>query len=375
MMMDEQPTTPSRKRNVILLFIIGIFFITSLITFGTGYFGEQIYSDDQRVIVTVINEFTGSYTAAPLLVILFFINRSVPINRNRLGLKLLFYAAVFVLLGIAHTTLMTLSRNIIYPLVGGIGQYYPGELFYRYAFEGTKQIQSYCFVTGVFEWIRYYRTSQNEKLLKVELERKLAQTRLDALKQQLNPHFLFNSLNLISVKAYEDPATADQLITKLSDLLRTSLELGKGQTIRLREELQFIGDYVDIMLARFEKRIRFTVEQDEPLDDALVPSLILQPAVENAIKHGLDDSERPIDISIRASRQENRLTLTVTNTILNPEQAASPFSTGLGLQGVRERLDTLYPETNHLSCGKDGNGNYRFEITIPLTQDREDTAL
>ena len=373
-MIDEQSTTPLWKKNFVWLFIIGVFFITSLITFGTGYFGEQIYRDDQRVILTVVNEFTGSYTAAPLLVILFFINRSVPINRNKLGLKLLFYATVFVLMGITHTTLMTLTRNMIYPWIEGLGDYHPGDLFHRYAFEMTKQIQSYCFVTGVFEWIRYYRNSQKEKLLKAELERALAQTRLDALKQQLNPHFLFNSLNLISVKAYEDPATADQLITKLSDLLRMSLELGKGQTIRLREELQFIGDYVDIMLARFEKRIRFSVEQEESLDDAMVPSLILQPAVENAIKHGLDDSDRAIDISIHISGQEGKLNLAVMNSILNPEQTASPFSTGLGIKSVRERLNTLYPNQYDLTYGMMGDGRFRFRITIPLRRSREATA-
>jgi two-component system, LytTR family, sensor kinase len=364
--MHEQPRVHCAKRNYVWLFVIVSFVIISLITFATAYFGQQMYRNNQRVLRTLIDEFTGSYTTVPLLIILYFINRRIPINRKRLALKLLFYALLFLALGIAHTTLMTITRNFIYSWMKDFGQYNMGNPFDRYAFEMTKQIKAFFFVTGLFEWLRYYRTSQQEKLLKAELERKLVQTRLDALKQQLNPHFLFNTLNLISVKAYEDPSMADLLITQLSDLLRMSLELGKGQTIPLKQELQFTRDYVHIMLARFEKRISFSIEQDENSNDVLVPSLILQPTVENAIKHGLDDSNLPIEIRIRVNIEVDKLKLNITNSILNPQQTASPFSTGLGIRNIQERLETLYPNQHQLLYGKTDTEHFRFAITLPL---------
>jgi len=181
------------------------------------------------------------------------------------------------------------------------------------------------------------------------LEMQLVQARLDALVGQLQPHFLFNTLHTISAFVLEDPKQANRMITRLSELLRQSFNRERGPLVTLEEELELLDHYVAIQEARFGDRLRVTFRVDPRAASAAVPTLLLQPLVENAIRHGVVPSGNVAEISIAAVREGERLHLEVRDN--GPGLNGSSGGGGLGLANTRARLQELY-----------GPG-HRFELT------------
>src|SRR5205823_1463123 len=161
------------------------------------------------------------------------------------------------------------------------------------------------------------------------------------LAMQLQPHFLFNTLNTIAELVHDDPDVADDMITGLSDLLRKTLELGPAQEIPLQAELDLLGRYLDIQRARFGDRLRVAVAADAEARAAAVPVLLLQPLVENAIRHGLAEHVASGQIAIAARRDGDRLVITVTDDGPGPAADSATRSERVGLGNTRARLDAL----------------------------------
>lgn len=214
---------------------------------------------------------------------------------------------------------------------------------------------AYWAAVGVIHAIEYYRESR---------ERELEATRLalENLRAQLQPHFLFNTLQSISTLIHRDPAAADRMLTDLSDLLRLSLRSTASQEVPLREELSFLDRYLDIMRVRFGDRLVIAVEADAEVREALVPSLVLQPIVENAITHGMADRPDIGHVAVRASRQDSVLRLEVSDD--GPGLTAEPSGNGIGLANTRERIARLYGGRGHVEM-RDNNG-LTVTITIPF---------
>jgi two-component system LytT family sensor kinase len=191
---------------------------------------------------------------------------------------------------------------------------------------------AYWAAVGVIHAIEYYRESR---------ERELEATRLalDNLRAQLQPHFLFNTLQSISTLIHRDQAAADRMLTDLSELLRLSLRSSGSQEVPLRQELEFLERYLDIMRVRFGDRLVITVDTGPEVLDAMVPSLVLQPIVENAIQHGMADRPDRGHVNVRASRDGSNLTLEVSD---DGRGLQSPAGNGIGLANTRERLRRLY---------------------------------
>ena len=228
---------------------------------------------------------------------------------------------------------------------------------------------AYGAVIGVAHSVYFYRRFREREHRALVLESNLANTRLNALRTQLQPHFLFNSLNAVVTLLRRDPKLAESTLLSLSELLRFTLSHTERQEVALREELQFVQHYLVIQQVRFYDKLR--VEQDiEPAAlDCLVPTLLLQPLVENAIRHGIEPAENAGLLRLSAHRLDARLVLTVeddgvgipgtnvyarepklanqTSTLAPtnpvPERGdASPLGTGIGLSNLRARLQTLY---------------------------------
>lgn len=193
---------------------------------------------------------------------------------------------------------------------------------------------AYWASVGVIHAIEYYRESR---------ERELEATRLalENLRAQLQPHFLFNTLQSISTLIHRDQAAADRMLTDLSDLLRLSLRSTASHEVPLREELVFLDRYLDIMRVRFGDRLRIAVEAPEDVRDALVPSLVLQPIVENAITHGMADRPDIGRVAVRARRNGKALWLEVSDDGPGLSAPASAGN-GIGLANTRERVNRLY---------------------------------
>jgi two-component system LytT family sensor kinase len=205
-----------------------------------------------------------------------------------------------------------------------------------------------------------------------QLQAQLAQARLAVLRSQLNPHFLFNTLHAISVLIHDDPAGADAMIARLSDLLRYALEDREGEEIRLGEELKLTRHYLEILQIRFQGRLETTVSAGPDVDDALVPNLILQPLVENAMKHGVAKAGGRGRIEVDARRSGESLVLTVRDTgggenAHGPAEIGSAGAgTGVGLANVRARLQELYGPDQRLSLQPVPGGGMAAEIVLPF---------
>jgi sensor histidine kinase YesM len=215
----------------------------------------------------------------------------------------------------------------------------------------------YWAILGFSHALAYYRESRERALQAFQLESQLAQARLQSLKMQLNPHFLFNTLNTVSQLIYEEPENADRMITHLGDLLRMSLDAGSEHQVTLRQELEFLERYLEIQKARFGDRLTTQFDIDPCLYDVLVPTLILQPLVENAIRHGVGPRSAPGRIEIHAQSQDSMLCLRVSDNGSGLPEGESAVKEGVGLGNTRARLKHLYGADQSLAfCNRPGGG-------------------
>jgi len=226
----------------------------------------------------------------------------------------------------------------------------------------------YWSLLGVCQSILYFRSSQERGRRAAELEASLASAKLQALRMQINPHFLFNTLNSIATLVYVNPRAADEMLGDLGALLRRSLDSMEEQEIPLAHELEFIGAYLGIEQKRFGERLR--LEQNVPGDlmKAMVPALILQPLVENAICHGIEPQRSPGLISIEANREGNRLHLMVRDngSGLSGEHLDNSGRRGIGLANTEARLQGLYGEDQSFSFGRAEPQGCQVNIYLPF---------
>ena len=214
---------------------------------------------------------------------------------------------------------------------------------------------AYWAAVGVIHAIEYYGESR---------ERTLEATRLalDNLRAQLQPHFLFNTLQSISTLIHRDPAAADRMLTDLSELLRLSLRSPGSKEVPLREELEFLERYLQIMRVRFGDRLVIAVHVEPNVMDVPVPSLVLQPIVENAIQHGMADRTDRGHVQVRAARDGSALRLEVFDD--GPGPSATPSSNGIGLANTRERLRRLYGPDGRMDIVQDKGFTVRLQIPL-----------
>jgi LytS/YehU family sensor histidine kinase len=195
-----------------------------------------------------------------------------------------------------------------------------------------------------------------------KLSSQLAESRLATLRTQLDPHFLFNTLHAVSALVTHDPRGVRRMISLLSELLRRSLEGGRAPEVPLREELDFVGRYLEIMQIRFQGKLEVSTIADAATLDCLVPNLVLQPLVENAVKHGLGDAAEQGRITIEARRDGEQLVLVVEDS---GPGAREPIVERLGITNTRERLAALYGEAQSLRLGAGRSGGFLAEVRLP----------
>jgi two-component sensor histidine kinase len=217
-------------------------------------------------------------------------------------------------------------------------------------------------VTYAFE---YYRRYRERELRALELEKLLAQAKLQTLQMQLNPHFLFNTLHSISSLMHKDVEAADRMIVRLSDLLRAALESSDTQEVELQQELNFLRRYLEIEQTRLGSRLTVKMEIAPDTLKALVPNLILQPLVENAIRHGIEPRAQPGRIELRAERKDRTLALEVRDNGTGIREGED-FDEGVGLSNTRARLRGLYGEAHRFELRAAAGGGLLIEMSIPF---------
>lgn len=293
-------------------------------------------------------EMTGAYTGLLLLpLVAWFINRHPR--------RYLLHIPVFLAFAVSHTLLMWGSRELIYRMLGW-GHYDYGDMRYRFFMEGQKQLVVYVLLYCLLRFIAYARANR-------ERERELTEAKLAALKMQLQPHFLFNALNMISANVHDNPAVADAMLQHLSSFLRATLKASNAQEVSLREEIEFVESYLAIMRARFEERLQVDVVLPAEVRDTLVPHLLLQPLVENSIAHSLRDHARRAEIRIAAQRDGDRLRVVIEDN--GPGINGQPSGDGIGLANTIARLQHLYGERQTLTLRNRDEGGLRLTIELP----------
>jgi LytS/YehU family sensor histidine kinase len=222
------------------------------------------------------------------------------------------------------------------------------------------------FIRTLFQLHEHERRVARLALEKSQLEASLNQAQLEVLRARLNPHFLFNSLQNISVLIRQDPQTASRMLTRLGDLLRAVLRQDSRAESTLREEIELTRAYVALEQTRFGDRLHVDFAIATEVQQAMVPCFLLQPLIENAITHGLRGARKTGIINVSAVSQGSEIVLAVTdNGIGLPTQDTAEMKIGVGLRSTCERLERMYPNRHTFSIREPAEGGAEVRIAIP----------
>ena len=244
--------------------------------------------------------------------------------------------------GIAISFLqLAIQVRLNYILNPGYKMTYWRVLYFFSTFKGHINLLTYWVIVALNHGFYYYEQSRARELTWSRMEADLANAQLQVLNMQLHPHFLFNTLNSIATLISEDPQAARQMVLKLSELLRASLSKIDQPAVPLQQELELLECYISIEQTRFRDRLTIEKEIDSAALECEVPTMILQPLVENAVRHGIAKHKQADLISIVAQRANGRLLLEVRNRIGSVENNGLPPARGIGLSNTRARLEQL----------------------------------
>jgi signal transduction histidine kinase len=268
-----------------------------------------------------------------------------------------------------HVALTVSSQRVIHAFAGEVAGSWEAQAQRMFFLNFDWEMMTYWAIVGLSHSLRYHYEAQDRALRASQLETRLIEAQLQSLQRQLQPHFLFNTLNTISALMHRDVDAADNMIARLSDLLRLSLQTVGIQEVSLKQELDFLGKYLEIEQTRFRDRLTVVFDIEPDTLDALVPNLILQPLVENAIKHGIGPRPAPGRIQIHARRAGRFLELEVRdNGVGLSEARLSDFNRGVGLANTRSRLQHLYGSNHRFEFRQPADGGLLVGLAIPLVE-------
>jgi two-component system, LytTR family, sensor kinase len=338
------------------LTILAYFTAVGLLFFGYRYLEFVANREPVSPLEPFINEvLTGAWMAALLFPLVARFARRFPINRGNWMVRLPLHAVALIVYSLAHTSLLWGLRNTLYQLVG-LRHYDYGVMVARYPMEFFHDVIVYTLIVSIlYSFDRHVRAAQ--------LEGKLARARLENLRLQLQPHFLFNALNTISSVVYEDPRKADAMIARLSDLLRNTIADSEAQVVPLEREAETLELYLDIMRQRFEDKLSVDVRVAPEVRKALVPHLLLQPLVENSIRHGSDPRSNAVTVTVTAERDGPNTRLRIRD--FGRGLPKGELRRGTGISNTAERLKQLYGAGHTLQFENCEDGGLAVTVAVP----------
>jgi two-component system LytT family sensor kinase len=329
-------------------------------------FGDVLARGDGDAPLSIfVEEMTGAYASLPSLAVFWFAVMRWPITRADWLRRTALYLGLIVLLGALATMLMWISRTLLFPALG-LGGYDYGNLWWRVPMELGLQVLFYSMVIGLFHFARSYRETRAAKLRAAELEAALARSQLDAIEARLEPHFIFNTLNTISAVMHEDLAEADRLLGRLGDLLRRAMTRDAPATVPLQDEIAWLEAYLALMQRRFGPRLTVAVATDTAANQVPVPRFLLQPLVENAIRHGVASKAGPGRVEVSVKSDGARLHVEVRDDG-NGLGSSTQRGSGVGLADTSSRLALLYGDRHRFEVisGPEGGTVARIELPLP----------
>lgn len=343
-----------------VLLIFGVAFICR---FFYKYLDFVANQQARSPLEPLIWESTGTVSAILLFPFCYWIAIRFPLVSRSWWRYLPVHLATVCVYSFVHTTMMAVERNPLYRLFG-LGKYDYGYMPVRYVMEFSNDFATYWLFLGLVYLFHEILFSRDREVRQARLEASLAATQLENLRLQLEPHFLFNALNTISATLYEDSRKADEMIGRLSELLRETLESDRSQEVSLAREVELLNLYIRIMEARLEHRLAVRIDIEERLRQALVPQLLLQPLVENAIRHGMDPQTFRVHVSVSAKQENGRVHIQVRDH--GPGIEETEVRRGIGLRNTAERVARLYGNDHQLVIHNAADGGALIEIELPL---------
>jgi two-component system LytT family sensor kinase len=271
---------------------------------------------------------------------------------------------------ITHFLLVMVVRPLFFQNATGAARYYFPGLPPQHLREYPIDLLAYWIIVGFFYASRYHSELHDREIGAARLETNLAEARLELLRRQLSPHFLFNTLNTISVLAQRgDKSAFLETLSRLSDLLRVAIDETHPQTVALSDELKFLDGYLGIQQIRFEDRLRVRLDIEQESLRGVVPFMILQPLVENAIEHGISAETSTSVVTIETKVRQSVLHLMVSDS--GPGFATAkpgPRRNRIGLANTESRLQQLYGDAHSIEYGHSSDGGASVTISIPFHQ-------
>ena len=337
--------------------VFAYFTAIGLLLFGYHFLDRVANREVVSPLEPFINEvLTGAWMAALLFPLVARFARRYPVARTNWITRLPLHLGALVAYSVAHTSLMWLTRSALYPLFG-LRSYDYGVMAARYPMEFFHDVIGYVATVSIlYLFDHHVRAAQ--------LEATLAQARLKNLQLQLKPHFLFNALNTISSIVYEDPRRADAMIAALSDMLRATITDAETQFVSLDREIEMLERYLDIMRMRFEDGLRVDVHVEPGVGKALVPHLLLQPLVENSIKHGADPQSNAVRVTLRAEREGLRTWVRIRDHGRGLPEGR--VCRGIGLSNTVQRLEQLYGAEHTFAFENCTDGGLLVTVAVPF---------
>ncbi|MBW8760402.1 MAG: histidine kinase [Burkholderiales bacterium] len=308
-------------------------------------------------------EMSGAFTTALLAVAVYRWNDWLLAPGRGRATAVAGYLAGFVPYTLAHSALMFGSRYPVYRLAGL--HYEPGSLLSVLGYEGAKDAVSYALVLGLSLGWRAFVRGQRQAAEVERLKAHLAEARLARLQEQVQPHFLFNTLNLISSVMHEDVERADRILAELADLLRQSMSAAAVAEHPLAQELRWVEPFLSIMRQRFGERLRSRIEVSDAAARCIVPALLLMAPVENAVKHGVARSAAVVDVQVAADVADGRLRIDIVDT---GDAPLDDHAGGTGLANLRARLAALHGDAAEVTLAREA-GRTRVRVTLPARRE------
>lgn len=375
---DTTPSLAPRLRLRSGVAVLAVWTVLGLIESGKAYVLQSLRGVPLPWWRALLNNMPWWYTWALLTPLVFVMARRFPIERGRWLLASGAHVLAALVISSAHLliegTIFFYTAAVLVNPAARLGAML-GNFFAQYL---MLNILTYgALVGGYSAWDFYRRFREREvraaqlEARAARLERLMTEAQLEALRMQLQPHFLFNTLNAIAglVRRHEN-AGAIRMLARLGDLLRLTLERDSPQRIPLLEELEFLDHYLEIERSRFADRLTVEVAVPDALGDALVPTLLLQPLVENAVRHGVARTPGPGHVVIRAERRGATLELEVEDSGPGfPGDSLTPSREGVGLANTRARLQQLYGARAELEACNLPQGGARVAVRLPYEPD------
>jgi len=333
----------------------------SLVEVGQAYLRSTIGGPHVEWIAATINTLPFWLLLAALTPVPVWLARRWPLDMAPRARAIAIHIAGASMFGVTHA----FTLNVVNVLRFGSRFPFSSGFSKVLSFAFVIDLLMYGVIAGATHAFRYHAESRERERQTAALQASLAEARLAGLRAQVNPHVLFNTLNAVSVLAMKgDHASVVRVVGLLSDILRSCLDETRGQETSLHDELQLVESYLEIQRIRFADRLTIDVDADAGALDACVPTLVLQPLVENAVTHGISNHPGPGKITIRARRDNGALHLTVADS--GPGFGHSEHhGAGVGLSSTRARLQQLYGDLQRLSTGPSPDGGAAVSIVLP----------